>query len=203
MSWCRYTSYPAQLYQLVHLIPLIVPIIVWAASFTRDANGKWGMQIILVWFAKWITATQLLLRVFQAASHSMRHDPYCPDIESLAVPSAEAFSVFAIASFVILFTYLWNMPMSSSYWAITFAFLLGPPGVLIWFNYNSWHEILIAALLGVTSTAFFVIMVRFVFIRYIDVILKQPPWTWCNCVHTYQLNPEDQDPPALPTFSRR
>ena len=118
---CVYQSYAAQMYSWVHLIPWLVPFFIVAASFSKNDGIKkrgWGKQFMLVMYGFWLTLMQIVLYCLQYGLNIQVPDPYCPEIVSLAYPSAETFtpSLSLLMSFVL-----------PTYGALSFLGFIGPP----------------------------------------------------------------------------
>ena len=192
---CVYSSYGAQIYGWTHLIPWIVPLALSAASITRTRYGKqhWGKQIMIVLYSLWITVVQLMLYIVQSYFNEYRSDPYCPDMKSLAYPSLEAFYTASLVTYIIAFTYFWDIVLPWTYWSLLFVFMVVPPGILVWFAYNLWYEVLVSSLIGIATTLYFVVLVRFILLDDIPIMLHQRPWTWFACVDTYLMDEEQHN----------
>jgi len=193
MSTCAYPSIVAQVYEGTHLLPWLVPLAVTAASFGRDKNGRFGKQIMLVWYGLFLTLMQLVVYIFQNSFNTTRSDPYCVEIVSYAFPSMEAYYVSALSTFITGLTYFWDIQMSWTYWTMMITFLIGPAGILIWFGYNSVPEILMSIGMGTGTTLLFLVLVRFFWREHIPFLLLQAPWTWFNCIDSYIMTDEQQD----------
>lgn len=185
MSYCSYPSPVATAFEYTHLIPWIVPLVITAASIGKDRTGKWGKQIILIWYGSFLFVCQIGLYIAQASFNVTRTDPYCIDVVSYAFPSTEGFYISALSTYVIVFTYLWNIPLSWSYWTILFVFVIGPSGILVWFTYNTLAEIGISVGIGSGTTIIFLLFVRFLWIDDIKFFVLQAPWTWLNAIDSY------------------
>ena len=183
---CIYPSIFGQVYGYTLLIPFIMPLILFAAGLgRRPENDTYGCQILLVWYSKWITAMEVLVFIIQTRLNVTRSNPYCTDIIGLAAPSLETFCIASFATFIICFTYLWNIEMPALYWSLVLCLLIGPPTVLVWFTYNTWPEVLSAGLLALVSTGFFMVVVRFIVMDSLPLVTELRPWTWMNCMDNY------------------
>lgn len=190
---CIYPSYIGQAYAYTHLIPFIVPLMIFAFSRQRDRKtGRYGIEFCYNLYSAWVTWGFLLVWELQAAFQVMRHDPYCPEQVSAAFPSMEGYYVSSVVTSVILFTYLWNITLSETYWVILIALLGGPPLLLVWYTYNTLFEVLTSVLLGAALAAVFWIGVRFFFVYDFDIMIKQAPFNWINFVNN---TPEEDEPP--------
>jgi hypothetical protein len=176
---CIYPSYVGQAYAYTHLIPWIVPLIILAFSWQRDRKtGHYRVELVTNLYSTWLSWGALWVWELQAAFQVMRHDPYCPDQVSAAFPSMEAYYTSSIVTSVILFTYLWNIPLSETYWVVCIAFLGGPALLLVWFTYNTTYEVLVSILMGIVVALVFWISVRFFFVHHFDALIKQQPFSW-------------------------
>jgi hypothetical protein len=192
MSTCAYPSIIAQAYEGTHWIPWLVPFAVACASFGRDRSGKWGKQILLIWYGFFLTLMQVVVYIFQNNFNTTRNDPYCVEIVSYAFPSMEAYYVGALSAFIFGFTYFWNLQLAWSYWTMLILFVIGPSGIFIWFQYNTVSEILMSAGIGSGTTILFLVFVRFIWLDYIPFLLQQAPWTWFNCIDSYVTSDDQQ-----------
>jgi hypothetical protein len=190
---CIYPSYIGQAYAYTHLIPWIIPIGLFAFSIKRDKSGKYGVEFIVYLYSTWLSWGALFLYIMQSAFRVMRHDPYCPDQTSLAYPSMEAFYTGSLVTYIILFTYLWNIPLAEMYWVVLFGLLALPPLILVWFTYNTVYEVLVSTLMGIAFTCVFLVAIRFFFVRYFNVLMKQRPWCWLSPVNTMTDENDDNN----------
>jgi hypothetical protein len=184
MSSCIYPSYVGQVYAYTHLIPWIVPLLILTFSWQRDRKtGYYGVELVTNLYSAWLSVGALWVWELQAAFDVMRHNPYCPDQMSAAFPSMEGFYVSSVVTSVILFTYLWNVPLSETYWVVCIAFLGGPPLVLVWFTYNTTYEVLVSVLMGIVVAFLFWVPTRFFFVQHFDRIIKQQPFSWAPFIN--------------------
>lgn len=190
MSSCSYPSIVANVFEYTHLIPWIVPLVISAASIGRDRTGKWGKQIIMVWYGLFITVCQIGLYICQTAFNATRIDPYCVDVVTYAFPSSEGFYISALSAYIVGFTYLWNIELSWTYWTFLFVFVMGPSGILVWFTYNTVTEIGISIAIGAGTTLIFLLFMRFMWLDYLGFYLHQAPWTWFNAIDSYVMSEE-------------
>lgn len=181
---CIYPSYVAQLYAYTHLIPWIVPLFLFAFSIRKDKNGNWGFEFIVYLYSALLSWGALVLYALQMSFNVLRNDPYCPDQVSLAYPSMEAFYTGAAMTYIIMFTYLWNAPLSEMYWVIVIAILGGPSLIFVWYTYNTLYEVLVSSLMGIFMTGFFLVAVRFFWLEHFDILVKQRPWCWLAAINT-------------------
>lgn len=183
---CLYSSYSAQAFAYAMLIPTIVPLALAAASVTRNPKtGEWGKEWILVAFGSYLFFFQLVLYIFQISLQMIRYNPFCPDVLTYGFPSLVGFYVAALGTFVIEYSYLWNAVVSSFYWTYLFLVWWLPCLVLVWFQYNTWQEVLLSLGIGVLITTIFVLAVRYYFLEDMPFILNSTPWTWFSCVDTW------------------
>lgn len=188
---CVYPSVAAQLFGWTLLLPWIIPIFVFAAGITKR-NGKWGNQIMMVWFGKWLLVVQLILYIFQVRFNLQRPDPYCPEILTFAYPSTAGFYVASGVTYIVGFSFLWNVVLSWVYWVTVLCLFALVPSVLVWFVYNTWYEVLMSVLVGIITTLAFLLWVRFYLLDMVPFLLQQAPWTWLSCTDTQIMLPAQE-----------
>lgn len=192
---CIYPSYIGQVFAYTHLIPWVVPLVILAFSWQRDRKtGDHGIEFVTNLFSAWLSVGSLWVWELQAAFNVMRNDPYCPDQFSAAFPSMEAYYVSSVVASVILYTYLWNIPLSETYWVVCIAFLGGPPLVFVWFTYNTTYEVLVSLLMGIAVALLFWIPTRFFFVHHFERLIKQVPFSWIPFVNNTPIG----EPPPPP-----
>jgi hypothetical protein len=192
-SACVYYSYAAQMYSWVHLIPWLVPFFIIAASFAKNdgiKNKDWGKQFMLVAYGLWLTLMQIVLYCLQYGLNIQVPDPYCPEIVSLAYPSAETFYTMSVITYVLCFTYCWHIIVPWFYWTCMFLIIVIEPYILFWFLYNDWYQTLVSMLLGIGATVvYFVIICKFVWHR-LPILILQRPLTWFYAVDSQIMSQE-------------
>jgi hypothetical protein len=161
-----------------------VPLFLFAFSIKQDKQGKWGVEFVVYLYSASLSWGALLLYELQMSFNVLRADPYCPDQLSLAYPSMEAYYTGAAMTYVILYTYLWNAPLSEVYWVIVIAILGGPAFIFVWYTYNTVYEVLVSSLLGIFMTTGFLVAVRFFWVRHFDMVIQQRPWCWGVPINT-------------------
>lgn len=192
-STCAYGSYPAQVYHATHFIPWIVPLAIAAAAIGRTRYNTWGTQLMLKLFGLWLTVLQPVLYIVQGTFNIQRPDPYCPDTFTFAFPLSEAFYIAALATFIIMFTYCWNIVLPWLYWFVLICFIIGPPGILCWYTYSTWAETLLSLGMGALTSIVFVVFVRFLILDDFPLLLNQRPWTWLGSIDNYAMTTAAQE----------
>jgi hypothetical protein len=181
---CIYPSYISQVYAYSHLIPWIVPLFLFAFSIRKDKEGNWGFELVVYLYSALLSWGALLVYALQMSFNVLRGDPYCPDQMSFAYPSMEAFYTGAAVTYIVLFTYLWNAPLSEMYWVIVIAILGGPPLLFVWYTYNTLYEVIVSSLMGIFITVGFLVAVRFFWLEHLNMLVKQRPWSWLAAINT-------------------
>jgi hypothetical protein len=189
---CVYDGWAAQVFAFTQLIPWLVPLALSAASIGRDARGRWGKQLLHVWFGLHLTVMQVFLYVLQFTLDRPRPDPYCPSVYSYGVPATAAFYIAALYAFIVGYAILWRVRLSAFYWVATTAILVFVPGILVWWAYNTWYEVLLALALGAGTTAPFLAVVRFLVLPEVPLLLRARPWRWFPCIDTYMIMSSDE-----------
>lgn len=182
---CSYTSIVAQAYEYTHLLPILIPFLIWSFSIRWIDRHNWGFEALFNFYSIFLSWGYIFLWVLQGAFDVMRSNPYCPDQVSMAYPSAEAFYMGSTMSFVIIFTYLWNIPMSEMYWVVVIALLGGPSLLLVWYAYNTVYEVLVSTLAGIILSLIYLIYMYFFGMESLDMIIAQRPWCWLSLVNTW------------------
>lgn len=182
---CIYPSYIAQAYAYTHLLPLLIPLVIWAFSIRWINRHNWGFECIFNLYSIVLTWGYIFIYLMQEAFQVMRNDPYCPEQVSMAYPSVEAFYTGSTMAFVIMFTYLWNIPLSEMYWVVVIAILGGPSLILVWYTYNTFYEVLVSTLAGVILSVVYLIFIHFFALDYLDILIKQRPWCWLSLINTW------------------
>lgn len=191
---CIYPSYIGQVYTNTHLIPWLVPLLIFGFSLQRDRKtGKYGIELVTNLYSTVLSWGALWIWELQSAFQVMRHDPYCPDQVSAAFPSMEGYYLSSLVTSVIMFTYLWNIPLSETYWVVCIAILGGFPLVLVWFTYNTLYEVLVSILMGMAVAVVFWCAVRFYFVYHFDIIIKQRPFSWVPFVNNTPTESESEN----------
>lgn len=181
---CVYNSVASQIYGATHLIPWIVPLAVSAASIGRDRNGKWGKQIVMILYSFWLTGITFILYAAQTALNIQMPNPYCPEYTSYSHPSLEMFYVSSLATYIGAFTYMWNLELAWSYWVLIQVVVIFPPFVLVAFSQNTWYQLFIAAIVGISTTIAFVVFI-YLESESISYLLHQTPFTWFSAIDSY------------------
>ena len=191
MSNCVYESYTGQAFGLVQLIPWVIPSFLTAGSITKDRRGRFGFEFTPFWFSFYLTVWQLLIYELQMSFRMMKSDPFCSVISS-TFPSTSTFYITAGISFIILFTFIWNVPLSWQYWLYLLVFVIVPPSYLVWLEYNEWWEILISVALGVIASATYFLVLWTCISKNLHYILNSTPCTWFHVVDTYLMDKEQE-----------
>ena len=188
---CVYPSIPSQLFGSTGLIPWVVPMLFFTAGITKR-NGRWGNQIAMVMYGKWMLLVQTVLYIIQTYVDAQRADPYCPDLLSYASPSMPIFYASAGIFYVVFFTLFWGIALPWTYWVILVLVWAHPAFLLSWFYYNTVTEVLVSTLIGAATPALFLLVVRFWILDDIPFMLTQVPWRWMACTDT-QIMMDEQE----------
>lgn len=182
---CVYTSAGGILYATTQLLVYVVPLIVTAISYTYDPrSNRWGRQFLYLWFGWWLFLCDPALYLFQVALNSVRADPFCPVLQTYAVPSSVAFYVAATVSFMLLLAWkkrFWYAPLNML-WLV--LWVGSPPAVLVWFGINTWQEVLVSMILGAIVTWIYMEIVFRFAVHYMPYLLVQAPCTFFSCLDT-------------------
>lgn len=182
---CVYPSLFGQAFSYTHALPLVIPLALWIFSIRWDSKGNWGFECIINLYSWILTWGYFIILILKGSFQVSRPDPYCPDQMGMVYPSVTAFYIGSIVTFIILLTYLWNIPLSEGYWVV----VIGISGtlflVLVRSTYNTLYEVLLSSLIGLVFTTVFLIYFRF-FSPDLDIIVKQRPWCWFSLVNTWK-----------------
>lgn len=176
----------------------IVPLFVTAAAISRiyyriRKRQQWGSQIILFMYGKFLLVMQIILAVAQTSMNVQRPHPYCQDIITLQYPSTTAFFAASGSTYLALFTYLWNVPLSWIYWSVVLLFFAVPPSILVWFQVNTWGEVFVSCLIGVVTTSLFLLLTFFLVVPQLPVLVHVRPFSWFNAIDTHGMSMEQRD----------
>jgi len=199
ISSCTYPSYAGQAWTIVHYIPWIVPLFIFAASITPRKDGRGGTQLILKLYALWLSLMQIVLYLLQVYFKNMRADPYCTDVYNYGFPSLKAYYWSAGLTYIIMFCYLYNMSLGWFWWTFIFLVFAGPQSMLVWMLYNTWQEALVSSLIGIISTGVFLLLIRFIVQDYFPYLINMFPFTYMGATDTYIMTPKQE---ALSTAIR-
>lgn len=190
MDWVVYLS--GQALSAILFIPWIVPFAFSVVTITKTPDGRWGKQFVPVTFGFWLTFWQAALWVFQIAFNMARVNPLDQATAYYGFPSMAGFYVAVLGSFVIEFTFVWNIQFSWTYWAALFLWWICPGVVLVFTTYNTWQEVVLSLGWGVLVTTIYVLVLRFYIFYELPFYLNSEPFTWFSCVDTWLQSAEQQ-----------
>lgn len=197
MSACSYPETLAgSIYSYTQLIVIVVPACISAMAVSKiwyflARRERFGVQFLHKWYGTWMLVMAMLVAIAQSNQNVLRPDPYCPDIIDYAFPSMTAFVVASLVTYVFLYTYLWNVVLPWVWWAAIETLLL-LPAVFVWFGVNTWLEILVSTLIGVVTTAVYLIAVRVLVARHVPMLLRLYPSTVFGCVDNLLMSIRQQ-----------
>lgn len=194
---CAYDTWGGQIYSGVQWLPFLVPTAISMAAWTFARSGRNGQlkpvkQLILLLFGLWLLVMEYFLYVLQYFYNIQRHDPYCTTLLTYAFPSRISFYLATLVTYLFFFALLWGARIHWVYWTCSFVLFLYPQALLVWMLYNTWQEVLVSSVIGVVSTAFFMIMYRLFVTDAVPYLIHQRPWTWFSAVDTWVLDEEQR-----------
>lgn len=166
-------------------LPFAIPVIIKCMAITKDNYERWGNQWVLVFLGFWLLAFQMALYILQYFFNSPRPNPFDPGTLYYGCPSEIGFYTAVAFTFIVEFTFVWNIQFSPVYWAELILFFIVPPSIIMWVGFNTWQEVLLSMGLGVGAVTLFVLAVRFYFMHELPFMLSCAPWTWFSCVDTW------------------
>lgn len=178
---CLYVTIGSQSIAWTHLLPWFVTLSLSALALNTDHHGYWKKNFFLVAYGLYLHFWQYALWVFQNLFAVPRPLVDCSHIYTFSSPSQEGFYIAALASLFVMYSFVWRVDISSSYWAFIWIFLVAPPAVLVWFGYALWWEVLFGMGAGILATAAYVTVFRVYLLDSVPYLLHQVPWTWMSC----------------------
>lgn len=215
LDGCWYVSVYGYTWAWTHILPTLMTLSLTVASLRLHGYEWFGGGYLFLFFFFFFTDSpnfspppfhhrfptiygvylhfwQLILWAFQVNWQIMRPHPSCAHIHTYAFPSQEAFYVAALSTLIILYSYLWRIPMAILTWLFIYTLIMGVPAVLVFFQYNRPWEILISMILGIVATVPFVLVIRLYIRPYIPYILNQFPWYHFEYVDTFCCTKQEQ-----------
>lgn len=181
-------------YSVVRWFPWLVTLCISAASIGRSADGswRWGKEFILVTYNMWLCVLQLLLYIAQYGFGITRLDPYDLETPIYAYPSAETFYIFCLVTYVIGFTFLWQIQLEWLPYLILFLLAFVIPNTMFLFELNTPAELASSAVMGIVGTLVFLLFMRFIVVYDLPVIIHQRPWCWFSCIDSHMMSGTEQ-----------
>lgn len=187
LDGCFYVSALGHTWAWTHILPTLITLSLTVVSL-RLHGYEWFPTI----YGMYLHYCQLLLWALQLLWKSMRPHPYCAEIHTYSFPSQEAFFVASLATYLIVYSYVWRIPMAIFTWLFIICIVVFPPIVLVFFQYNRPMEIVWSMVLGIGSTVPFVLIIRYYIKPWLPYLLNQPPWCWLSYIDTYICNKREQ-----------
>lgn len=190
---CSHPTWGGQAYQAIQWVPFIVPFAISMAAFSVTPSGHQHKmrpvkQINLMFFGFWLIVVDWIVYIMQMYFNRQRHDPYCMDQLHYMFPSRISFYLAVLVTYVVLFTYLWDAELHWLYWSTMFLIFVAPQALLVWLEVNAWQEVLLSTIMGIITTAYFMIMFRFFINDMVPYLVHQRPWTWFSAADTWTSN---------------
>lgn len=151
MSACVLDGTVGQLLIYTQTLPLLI-----GAGFTFMTTVTGSLYFFCL--GMYLFAAQYFMWPIQAYINQQRSPYLCPIGSAVyQFPSIEAFYVFAIGTMVIMYIILYKGNHGwVLYGSLAFWFLV-PAGVLVFFQMNTWQEVLYSAGLAVALTAIYMV----------------------------------------------
>ena len=151
MSACVLDGTVGQILVYTQTLPLLI-----GAGFTALTTVTGSLYFLFLGGYLWIA--QYMLWPFQAYVNQNRSPYLCPIGSAVyQFPSIEAFYVFAIGTMVIMYIILYKANHGFMTWGTLAFWFLIPAGVLVFFQMNTWQEVLYSAAIAVVMTVTFMI----------------------------------------------
>ncbi len=172
MSACILDGTVGQLLVYTQTLPLLI-----GAGFTAMTTITGSLYFAFL--GGYLFVAQYFMWPIQAYINQQRSPYLCPMGSAVyQFPSVEAFYVFAIGTMVIMYIILYKGNHGVVTWGTLAFWFLIPAGVLVFFQMNTWQEVLFSAGLAVGLTAIFMVHM-FMFIDpclpFLEVRSKRKP----------------------------
>jgi hypothetical protein len=151
MSACILDGTVGQLLVYTQTLPLLI-----GAGFTAMTTITGSLYFAFL--GGYLFVAQYFMWPIQAYINQQRSPYLCPMGSAVyQFPSVEAFYVFAIGTMVIMYIFLYKGNHGVVTWGTLAFWFLIPAGVLVFFQMNTWQEVLFSAGLAVGLTAIFMV----------------------------------------------
>jgi hypothetical protein len=151
MSACIIQGSIGQLLIYTQTLPLLI-----GAGFTALTTITGSLYFAFL--GGYLYVAQYILWPFQAYINQNRPFYLCPIGSAVyQFPSIEAFYVFAIGTMVIMYIILYKANHGFMTWGTLAFWFLIPAGVLVFFQMNTWQEVLYSAAIAVVLTVTFMV----------------------------------------------
>jgi hypothetical protein len=151
MSACILDGTVGQLLVYTQTLPLLI-----GAGFTAMTTITGSLYFAFL--GGYLFVAQYFMWPIQAYINQQRSPYLCPMGSAVyQFPSVEAFYVFAIGTMVIMYIILYKGNHGVVTWGTLAFWFLIPAGVLVFFQMNTWQEVLFSAGLAVGLTAIFMV----------------------------------------------
>jgi len=178
-------QYTPVVYESLQSFAWVVPGLIWAFSWTREGGKGWKAQWATFAFSYYIGICTLMLYALQQTLGTVRPHLIYPSTLTYGYPSLPAFYVGVGGAWIIGQMFFMGVRYGIIRWIMVGGWWLIIPGVLVWFGFNTWQEVLISLLTGVFFTVIYLLAVAWYLKPFIPWIVNSPPWTWVGCVDTW------------------
>ena len=181
---CYYQTWPSFVFGWSHFIPVLAcPALFIASGVTGDVIfSLLSWYLFIMWYA---------LVVAQSYLNIVRVDPFCPAYHTYSVPSIVTF--YAVSLFTFFAAYVITEPAAAAEkrqiryttWLTMFAFGFLPPLLLVYYDFNTWSEIVLSCALAIFPTIGYVYLLRYIIRPRMAMILLSPPLNWFGYESNY------------------
>jgi hypothetical protein len=193
VPWSIYINYVT--YQVVGLtlfIPWLVSAMLMAFALRKHPRENLFYREWLFYsLAFYLTFWQLTLYFVQAIVAKARPDPFNPGSIYYGFPCQTGFYTAAVITFIFVYAIEWNVPMGYGEWMFTYVFMMAPGATLVWFQYNSWQEVLASMIWGILVMLLYFFIIWIIYPE-LPTIINSSPWSWSNCSDTWLMTPAMQ-----------
>lgn len=185
---CTYGSLESAALYFVDVIGFSVGIAFYVAGILQSDLFPtiYGLFLKSAWFIMWVFRIYLDIQL---------EDPRCPGVFYYAFPNPPSFYVASLATLLVMYR-LWyplKHPWGWGSGLLLGGLVLAAPFTLLWFQRVLWYHVLITFLLGIVSTAVFMVVVRFYVTPVMPYLVMQAPATWLGMTENYFLRvPHDR-----------
>ena len=182
---CVYVSVMGQAFGWTQVMPTMI-------ALTLKVVAMIMHQTIFVALGLYLYIGQMPLWAVQSYMQTERPNPLCQAYHTYAFPNIEMYYLASIVTFVVVYSLVWNVEQSWFMWLTFYVMFVVPPGILVFYSYNTWFEVLASLLIGVAMMLIF-IGLMYVYIKpSLCYILNIFPCRWLGYTDTWLATAEEQ-----------
>lgn len=182
---CVYVSIMGQAFGWTQVLPTMI-------ALTLKVVAMITHQFVFVALGLYLYAGQMILWAIQTYMQTERSNPLCQEYHTYAFPNIETYYLTSVVTFVVAYSLIWRVQQSWMMWLTFYVMFVTPPGILVFYAYNTWYEVLASAVIGVVMTLLF-IGLMYVYIKpALCYLLNIFPCHWLGYADTWVTSPEEQ-----------